>query len=125
MQEARTLTTRDALLLWFAVLAPPASWVVHFAVGWLLDVAACMNGTAVEAVEPVILVSTAVCAAVSLAGGAAAWLLLRRVRRGELRDPRARLGFMAVMALLGSFIFTALNIPEGVQVLSLTACRPG
>jgi hypothetical protein len=125
MPAARNLSRRDAILLWFGVLAPPSAWTIHFALGWLFDVAACMNDTAVGTVEPLILVSTVVCAALSLAGGIAAYAIFSRVRRTELLDPRGRLLFMAVASMLGAGIFTALNVLEGVQIASFSACRPG
>jgi hypothetical protein len=119
------LTTRDRLLLWFGVLAPPGAWTVHFALAWLFDVAACMNDTAVGAVEPLILIETVILAGVSVAGGLAAYALFTAVRRDELFDPRGRLLFTAVAAMLGSMIFTALTVLEGVIIVSFSACRPG
>jgi hypothetical protein len=121
----RRLSVRDGLLLWFGVVAPPAAWVLHFGLGWLFDEAACMNDTAVGAVEPLIVVSTVVLGAVSLAGGLAGYAIFLRLRRGELFDPRGRLAMLAVAAMLGAFLFTALDVLEGVQVVSFSACRPG
>jgi hypothetical protein len=124
MSEARTLSVRDGILLWFGVLAPPAAWTTHFALGYLFDEAACMNDTAVSAVDPLVAVSTVICAAISLAGGWAALLIFRRVQGGVLFDPRGRLLFLAIASMIGSLIFTALNVLEGVQIVSLSACRP-
>jgi hypothetical protein len=123
--EQRRLSRRDAVLLWFGVLAPPAAWSLHFALGYLFDEAACMNNTGVGSVEPLIAVSTVVFGSISILGGLAAYAILRMVRRGDLLDPRGRLLFMAVASLLGAMLFTALSVLEGVQIVSFSACRPG
>src|SRR5919197_3412147 len=118
MTEAHRLSRREGVLVWFGVLGPPGAWTLHFAIGYLFDEAACMNDTAVGAVEPLIVVSTVVLAALSLAGGLAAYSVFRLVRGGELFDPRGRLVFLALAAMIGSGLFTALAVLEGVQIAS-------
>src|ERR671934_1198562 len=100
MNAARRISLREGLLLWFGVLGPPAAWTLHLGLGYLFDEAACMNDTAVGAVEPLIVVSTVVLAALSLAGGLAAYSVFRLVRGGELFDPRGRLVFLALAAMI-------------------------
>src|SRR5919198_486980 len=125
MTEARRLSRREGVLVWFGVLGPPRAWALHFAIGYLFDETACMNDTAVGAVEPLIVVATVVLAAISLAGGLAAHSVFRRIRDGQLLDPRGRLLFLSVASLIGSMLFTALTVLEGVQIAYFSACRPG
>ena len=125
MEGERKLTRRDVALFWFGVLAAPSAWVLHLTVAYGYDEAACSDRVGVSAVEPLILASGAVCAAIAVAGGVVAWTLWRRASRGLLADPRAWVRVLGLGSILSSVLFVFAIALQTVQALVLSACLPG
>jgi hypothetical protein len=117
--------------LWFAAVGGVAAWVVHLAVGWLLEeVVACGTATTERGrilgidLEAWILGLTAVLGVIAVVAGAVGY---RRWRRALENGGSARAGreaFMAFAGLLGGFLFLPIIIMGGLQVLTLQPCSP-
>ncbi len=125
MEGARKLSRRDVALFWFGVLAAPSVWALHLTVAYGYDEAACSDRVGVSAVEPLILASGAVCAAIAVAGGVAAWSVWRRASRGAVADPRAWVRVLGVGSVLSSVLFLFAIVLQTVQALVLSACLAG
>jgi hypothetical protein len=122
---------RSDAALWFAAVGGAAAWVVHLAVGWLLEeVVACGTATTDRGailgldVELWILGMTAVLGLVAVAAGVVGY---RRWRRPPDEGARSRAGretFMAFAGLLGAGLFLPIILMGGLQVLTLHPCSP-
>ena len=122
MTEARTLTRRDRVLLWGGFAGPFVAWTIHLIAGYGYEEAACSTGTGTDLIEPVIIALTAVLFPVAVAGGLAALATSRAASRGELADPRGRIGFMGVSGILGAVLFGAAILLQGLQIIGLAPC---
>ena len=113
--------TRTAL--WFALLGPPLSWTGELVLGYGVEEADCgkagthwtLHTTAWEAALLVL------CGLVGVAGLGAAVALWRRSERHE-PDPRGRIAFLAVSALLIDGLFLALILLTGIGTVVLDPC---
>jgi hypothetical protein len=113
--------TRAAL--WFALLGPPLAWTGQLVLGYGVEEADCgkagthwvLHTTAWEAAL------LALAGAVGLGGLLAAVALWRGSERQE-PDPRGRIWFLAVSALLIDGLFLALILLTGIGALVLDPC---
>jgi hypothetical protein len=116
------VSVRLRALLWLAVLAAPVAWAIHLVAGYEVDESACENGVRTSSVEPTIVVLTIVFGALAVAGGLAALMILVRLRRGTIDDPRGRVAFMAWSALAASGLFLVIMVLVAASLVSLDAC---
>ena len=122
---------RSEAALWFAAVGGAAAWVVHLAVGWLLEeVVACGTATTDRGailgldVELWILGITAVLGMVAVAAGVVGYRRWRRLQDDGARPRTARKAFMAFAGLLGAGLFLPIILMGGLQVLTLHPCSP-
>jgi hypothetical protein len=116
-----SLTTRATL--WFALLGPPLAWTAQLIVGYGIEEADCgkagehwaLHTTAWEAALLVL------CGFVGVAGLVSAIALWRGSERQE-PDPRGRISFLAVSALLIDGLFLALILLTGIGTVVLDPC---
>ena len=109
--------------LWFALLGPPLAWTGQLIVGYGVEEADCGKAGEhwslhVTAWEAALL---GLCGAVGAAGLAAAVALWRGSERQE-PDPRGRIAFLAVSALLIDGLFLALIVLTGIGAIVLDPC---
>jgi hypothetical protein len=109
--------------LWFALLGPPLAWATQLVVGYGVEEADCGKAGAhwslhVTAWEAALL---GLCGVVGAAGLGAAVALWRGSERQE-PDPRGRIAFLAVSALLIDGLFLALILLTGIGTVVLDPC---
>ena len=119
--DRSSAVTRAAL--WFALLGPPLAWAAQLVVGYGVEEADCgkagehwsLHTTAWEATL------LALCGLVGVAGLGTAVALWRGSERQE-PDPRGRIAFLAVSALLIDGLFLALIVLTGIGTIVLDPC---
>lgn len=119
----RRRTDPGSAPLWFAVLGPPVLWAVRFGASYALLPHACASGD----VRPLYALTVATLLAVA-AAGVAGWVQWRRLApgaRGEVGAPEARARFMAVVGVLGSALFFAVVVLEGLALVFIDPCLTG
>lgn len=118
---------RASLQLWFALLAPPAAWVLQFLAGFGTVLASCRpGGTVLDLpVGEVTLVATVLAGAVALLAEAAALALFRSTR--DVPDdgppPAGRVHFLSVVALTTTPLFFFIIVLSGIGAAVLPECR--
>jgi hypothetical protein len=111
-------------LLWFGLLAAPLAWTAQLIVGPQVEETACTSRAGGRWDIPLDawhIGVTVGCAAIALAGAAAAAIIFRETRR-QVADARGRIAFMAVWAVLISGVFLTLILLGGVAAIFHTAC---
>jgi hypothetical protein len=117
---------RISLLQWFGLLGAPLAWAVQLVVGYGLEEADCSAGGMRWGLstEPWQVALTACAAAIALAGGVSALILLREIR-GRGGDPLGRVSFMAAGGVLVSGVFLSLILLGGLGAIVLPECEQG
>jgi hypothetical protein len=118
---------RTSLLLWFALLAPPALWAIEFFLGQALVDTSCRQagrtwGIHVNGVTIAMAASTAL---VTLLAWGAAFTLFRATREAEDDDapPDGRVKFLATVALLTTPLFFLIIVMSAIAAVVLPDCR--
>ncbi len=109
------------LPLWTGLLAGPVAWVIHLFASYLLVPVSCDHATKL----PLYLV-TLLTAAVSAAAGVWALASWRQSGVGDatqIGGTGGRSGFLALVGVLISGLFTVLIMAEGVPNLFLNPCH--
>lgn len=120
VDRSRPLTSAA---LWFALLGPPLAWTAQLVVGYGVEEADCGKAGQSWALhttawEVALLALGGVVGVASLAAAIALW-------RGSERhapDPRGRIAFLAVSALLIDGLFLALIVLTGIGTIVLDPC---
>ncbi len=111
--------------LWFGVLGGPAAWSFQTLIGSELDEIACSPGAAAPGVvEPVVLVVSAVCFAITILAGLMSWRCLRAASRSDDTNGR-RATWMARAGVLTSLFFVIAIFQGFLPSLFLSACQVG
>jgi hypothetical protein len=116
--------TRTVLVSWLATVGAGAAWAGQLVVGYLVEDAACADGTRHWGLDARLLegvVSLAALAGAAVAVVAAHWLT-REARDG---DSRGRLQFLGFWGLTGGVFFLALIVLTGIGIVALSPCRIG
>jgi hypothetical protein len=116
---------RRGALAWFGCLGAPLAWATQFAGGYAFAEAACGNDNSVDDLETVVAWLSAAMALVAIGSLAAAVATHRALRRGELADPRGRVGLMATAGIVAGILFLALIAFTGAMLVPVDACDPG
>lgn len=115
--------TPRLLPLWFAFLGPPLIWAARFGVNYVLLPYTCAHDAAL------LLHIITLVALLGIGWAAVVAWKIRRARDGmepvELGGMEARARFMALAGLLGSGIFFAAIVAEGVAVFIIDPCQTG
>lgn len=109
--------------LWFAVLGPPVLWAARFGASYALLPYACAPGD----VRLLYALTVATLLAVA-AAGVVGWVQWRRLgpsAGAPIGGPEARARFMAGLGLLGSALFFAVVVLEGLALVLIDPCRTG
>jgi hypothetical protein len=120
-------TRRTSLLLWFALLAPAAAWVLQFLLGYGSVQASCQRAGSVLGidVDTWTIAATVVAGVIALLAEAAAIAVYRGTRDVELdaAPPPGRIYFLAVIALTTTPLFFFIIVLNVIGATALPECR--
>jgi hypothetical protein len=119
---------RGLVLQWFAVLAGPSAWSVGFIVNYnVSDLGACAPGSphflASGGFRPVIVVASALAAAVALVALVVSYRCWRRLRG---RDPTTgeRASWLAVAGMMSNGLFLLMILGSFLPLAFFSQCTP-
>jgi hypothetical protein len=112
---------RTVLICWLATAGAGAAWAGQLVVGYLVEEAACGEGSRHWGLDPKLLdglVSLAALLAALAAVGAGHWL----TRAASAGDPRGRVAFLGFWGIAGGLFFVALIVVTAIGILALSHC---
>lgn len=116
-----------SLLLWFALLAPPAVWVGQFVFGMGSVLSSCRRagGTWGIPVDTWTVIAMVIAGVIALLAEVAAFSVVRATREVEQDDapPPGRVHFLAIVALTTTPLFFFIIVLSGIGATVLPDCR--